>query len=514
MSAALKKSGFEVDRVFSKQDRAAKTVLGKALYKSEEMYADELIATNPDLIAFSSMSDTYLRELNLARILKSRAPNIPIIFGGVHPTSVPECVIAESAVDYVCVGEGEEAIVDLLIAIRDNKSTTGIANIWAKKDGEIFRNEVRPLIENLDDIPFYDKDLFAGTNVMQLFGKNYGVLAGRGCYNRCTYCYNSLWRDLYKNASPKYVRFRSVDNVIDELIYAKEKYKVNYIYFHDDIFFYGKQWMDDFLDKYEKHIHLPLHCNLYVNFITDELVAKIKSAAGGDCTIVIAAESMNYDTRKNIFDRNETNESIVKAHKILKQNNVLISNDIIINLPIEEENRQLAETALFFNKYKMDSLKIFSLRYYPNLKITKIAFEKGILSSKDIDKINHGIDCNNMVAGKKANNNLVMLLIVAGLLPKGVLDFCLSKMSKRKDSKVFIIAMALYYMIVSVVKQIINPRKGNLILLFFSAFVDNILYLIRKGPLNTISYIRYILKNKAKAYSEMVELRRDKCLNS
>lgn len=490
MSAVLKKSGFLVDRVFSKQDRAAKTSLGKALYKSEEMYCDEILATNPDLIAFSSMSDTYSRELNLARIIKRKAPSKPIIFGGVHPTSVPECVISESAVDYVCVGEGEEAILDLVTAMRDKKSTTDIPNIWAKKEGKIFRNDVRPLIKDLDALPFYDKELFAGNNVMQLFGKFYGVIAGRGCYNRCTYCYNSLWRDIYKNASPKYVRHRSVDDVISELIYAKEKYKANYIYFHDDIFFYGHDWMDDFLAKYEKYINLPLHCNLYVSFVTDELVKKIKSAANGDCTIVIAAESMNYDTRKNIFDRKETNETIIKAHNILRQNQVLISNDIIINLPIEDENKQLIETAVFFNEYKMDSLKIFSLRYYPNLKITQKAFEKGILSEEDMNKINQGIDCNNIAAAKKVNNNLVILLLVAGLLPKRVLVFCLEKMAKRKDSKIFIISMAFYYLLVSIKKQIFNPRKGNLILLFFSAFIDNILYLLRKSPKNIIAHIR------------------------
>lgn len=503
LSAVLKKAGFTTDLVFSEQLKASETTLRKALYKSEEMYCDEILETNPGLIVFSSSTDTYQRDLNLARLIKIKSPSIPIIFGGIHPTSVPENVVSETAVDYVCVGEGEGAMVDIATAIRDGKSTTGIPNIWTKKDGKIFRNDVRPLINNLDELPFYDKELFAKNNVLHFSGKFYGVLAGRGCYNRCSYCYNSAWKDLYKPVSPKYLRFRSVDSVIEELIYAKENYKIDYIHFHDDILFYGREWMDDFLTKYKKYINLPLNCNLYAKFVTDDLMAKFKDATNGDCSVALAVESVNYETRKNLFDRTETDEQIINALNILKRHHIYTSSHVIVSLPIEGEKEQLVDTAVFFNKYKINLVTFFPLRYYPNLKITNMSFEKGVLTKENMEEINKGIYANIDGFHKNTrNNNIVILILVAGLLPERIFNFLLSKMSNRKDNKLFIVSMGVYFFLSNLKRQIFDPYKGNLIFLFVSAFYNQIRYLLLKGPKNIISYIRHIRKNQPKQSSD------------
>lgn len=492
LSAVLKKAGFFVDLVFSDRKKKSENFITKALYKSEEMYADEILATNPDLIAFSSTTDTFPRDLNLAGIIKSKDYSKKIIFGGLHPTTIPELVIAEPAVDYLCVGEGEEAIVDLVTAIRDKKPITNIPNIWIKDDNnKVYRNNVRPLIENLDSIPFYDKDINGGAKGILVDGKFYGVLAGRGCYNSCTFCYNFFAKKLNKNASSMYLRFRSVDNVIAELRQAKENYGVRYINFYDDIFFYGKDWMDDFLDKYEKYINLPFACNLHVDFVTDDLIRKFQKAAASRVTVVLAAESVNYKTRKNLFGRKEKNESIADALRILKKHNVFIISQLIVRLPIENERSQLVEAAWFFNKNRVNVITIFPLRYYPNFQITQIAFEKGFLSESDMDKINRGLYLNEGVGDSVDINNLAMLVFVSGLFPQKILKFLIRKMKDRKDSKFFIFVLFAYWFLVEAGRHIYDfylfKRKITVLLIWIKYIVR---YHLKESPKNVFCYIR------------------------
>lgn len=495
LSAVLKKSNFSVELVFAEREKAAKTSLGKALFKSEEMYADEMLATNPNLIAFSSSTDTYQRDLNLACLIKQKDHTIPVVIGGIHPTLVPDDVIAEPCIDYICVGEGEEAVVDLAQALRDDKSTINIPNIWAKKDGNIYRNDVRPLIENLDDIPFYDKELFLKYPTLDFFGKaGYWVSAGRGCYNRCTYCHNSFSADLYKNVSKKYLRVRSVDNVIDELVLAKQKYKSRYILFYDEIFFYGKKWMDEFWDKYEKHIKLPVTCNLHVDFVTDELLAKIKKASGGFASVCLTIESIDPYVREHIFHRRETNESFAKALKIVREHGVAVYSTVIVNVPVQNEREKLIEAALFFNENKVTSIGVFPLRYYPIMEITKIAKEKGFLSTEDVEKIHKGIGYRaDGFSQTKGKNNLIILLVVSSILPKNVLSFLLSKMASKKDNKLFMLCMVFYWVVVEVLKQLMGGKQSvktarSIVFVNSRMLFDKCLYFLIKSPKNILAY--------------------------
>lgn len=492
LSAVLKNSGFSVDLVFSHKQNPTKSVLGKALFKSEEMLCDELLETNPAIIAFSSNTDTYSRDIKLARMVKAKNPDVPIIFGGIHPTSVPEYVIAEDAVDYVCVGEGEGAMLDLAIALRDNADDTNVANIWAKKNGKVYRNPVRKLIENLDTLPFPDKEMFH-RNSAQHSGRSYYVLVGRGCYNKCTYCFNSLMRKLYADVSPKYLRHRSVENVMAELIEVKKKYNPTDILFIDDVFYYGKEWMKEFFAEYKKHINLPIVCNMYADFITDEIVQLYKDAAGGSCSIVIALETINYDIRKKIFKRNETNESIINAFNILRKHKVYTYTNVIMNIPTQDKT-ELIDTAIFFNKNKVDSVNPLSLRYYPQMEITKTAFEKGLITAEDIERINTGIDLKPEGFHKeKLNINIFIIIFIAGYLPKKVLDFFLRKLATSKNNKLFIISMVFYWIFMDTFKQLVfgkGPLKGFVFITLKSILHKNIHH-IKNCPKNVRAYIRH-----------------------
>jgi len=165
MSAVLKQNNIDVrlfDTTFYKtrestgDDARVKTLqvkethfedLGIELYKTD-MYEDFLKFVEeykPHLVGLSAVSLTYPFGIKFLRELKRKYPYISTIVGGIHATVSPEDVLKETSVDYVCRGEGEYALVELCQALQEKKDTTQIKNIWAKKDGQIIKNEPRPL---------------------------------------------------------------------------------------------------------------------------------------------------------------------------------------------------------------------------------------------------------------------------------------------------------------------------------------------------------------------------------
>ena len=162
LSAFLKKNGHEVRVIFDPKQ------FGKAYannkYLSELFSRRSLILSclkefSPDLIGFSVFTSNYQWALGLAGEIK-KSMDVPIIFGGIHATLVPEVVIEEAAVDMVCVGEGEEPLLELLRRLKDKNKDYSIRNIWFKESARVIRNEIRPLTQDLDSLPFPDRGVF------------------------------------------------------------------------------------------------------------------------------------------------------------------------------------------------------------------------------------------------------------------------------------------------------------------------------------------------------------------
>src|SRR3989338_6396736 len=198
ISGILKKNGHECDILID--------ALEKDLMK-------EIKIINPDLIAFSISTTIYSWMKDTAKKIKSEFKK-PIIVGGPHPTFFPE-VINDESVDIICVGEGEDAIIELVNKIEKGENITKIQNLWLKKDGKIYKNPIRHAIENLDSIPYADRDIYRKYSLFR--DQNVDVfMSGRGCPYNCTFCFNKGYNELYKGKG-KVLRRRSVPSIIDEI---------------------------------------------------------------------------------------------------------------------------------------------------------------------------------------------------------------------------------------------------------------------------------------------------------
>lgn len=341
---------------------------------SKKKLVNKAIRFNPDLIAFSFVTNQFQDMQVMGRLLKNEL-SVPIIAGGTHPTIMPEQVINENWVDIVCIGEGEYAISELLENIENKKDYTKISNLWVKDSvGEIHKNKLRPLINDLDILPFPDYEMFARYG---LINKRIDIITGRGCMNACTYCINSFKKQLYSGEN--ILRRRSPENVIAELKELKNTFNPSSFRFLDDTFAYDVNWLKDFGRDYKHFINLPFRCTLNPNVTKPEIIAALK--ASGCESVTMGLQSASYRIRSDIMNRYHTNEKIIEISDSLKKNKIKLSVDLIYGTPTETPS-EMSETLEFCSKLKLHSVTPSFFYPFPKTILTEKCIEEGYLTKE------------------------------------------------------------------------------------------------------------------------------------
>jgi len=260
-------------------------------------YLHEIAEYDPDLIAFSTMTGPHRWVLKTAEAIK-RNINKPVILGGPHPTFFPE-IIQEPCIDMICIGEGEFAILELADKLDKGEDTSGIKNLWIKKDGQIIKNELRPLVKDLDELPFPDRSLYDDCTILRSVPAM-KFLTGRGCPYRCSFCFNHKFNELYRGLGP-IVRKRGVNSLIMEIKETAQKFKLQLIRFPDDTFTVNRRWLLNFLQKYKEKINLPYTGLARANELDEGAVRMLKTS--GCLNIFIGVESGNENIRNKVLKK-------------------------------------------------------------------------------------------------------------------------------------------------------------------------------------------------------------------
>ena len=433
-SSLLKAQGHEIFLVYDQRLFDSMEVQNKFLFRFFDIrdnLAKEVAYLKPDLVAFSVLTDQYRWALDMASRIKKKI-NVPVIFGGVHVTMMPDEVISQDCVDMICIGEGEGAIVELANSMKSSKIDYGIKNLWFKKDGRLIKNEIRPLVSDLNALPFPDKVLFYKKE--HSVAEFYGIASGRGCPFSCTYCASDAINRL-SSKTEKYVRRRSPRHVVDEIVYARDvlKFNIKSVNFLDDTFTYDTNWMKEFSEIYKKEVGLPFHCTGYPSTINPEKVSLLKDA--GCYRLGMGVQSVSEKTRKEVLNRPGTNEQIERAANACREQGLSFWFDHILNLPYETEAEQL-EALRFYNKVRPSIINVFWLIYYPRTKIIDIARSAGCLDEETIEKINKGQASTAMVIGvggkysfakERVFANFAFLFHLLPLLPQKWMDRIIEK---------------------------------------------------------------------------------------
>jgi radical SAM superfamily enzyme YgiQ (UPF0313 family) len=377
---------------------------------------DKIEASNPDIVAFSILTDNYGWCLKIARLLRKRL-DVPTVWGGIHATSVPEHVLSQDCVDYVIIGEGEYALLDLVESLSQGQADCSIANLGYKKNGKPVINPVRRPIANLDELPFPDKDLWFSATLPST-KRRYITLGIRGCPFRCTYCNGSFIKRLYKDYPSQLVRYRSVGNVMEELKLAKKTWKPAYIFFCDELITANRKWFEKFVKAYADEIGIPFFSSIHPVTITTKTIRLLEKA---NCREVsMGVQTIREETRERYLHRKYSNERLVELIDAFAKTPIFLQAGIILNLP-GQSIEEMTEIARFLAKHKVDFPAPYWLRYYPKTEIVDIAKKMGILSQKDVDNLESSTGYNPVSVTTKHDNPDILrirnLILLTPLLP-------------------------------------------------------------------------------------------------
>lgn len=330
----------------------------------------------PDVLAYSVTTGFHNYYLDLNLKLKARLAEdgrrVLSLFGGPHATFFPEMAASEG-VDAVCRGEGEGAVVDFADALECGTDYSRIPNLWVKNGSEIIKNDVRPLIGDLDRLPFPDRELlfsidrFTRDSPVKVFFPN------RGCPYLCTYCFNHKYNSLYSGKG-QVIRYRSVDNVLAEIKDVRSKWPLKYLFFLSDNFILDKDWVGEFAERYGTEIGLPFTCNVRANLVDAKVASDLKRA--GCNSVLFGVESGDAHLRNDVLKRQMSDEVILRAGRLLTEAGIRLYTQNILALPGESFDQALATLEL--NQSLRPAYAWASIfTPYPSSELTEYAIRHG-----------------------------------------------------------------------------------------------------------------------------------------
>ncbi len=355
---------------------------------------EDLTAFAPDLVAFSIVTNQYRFAREIARDVKDYC-DAPIVCGGIHPTMDPEGVLGEDCFDYVCVGEGERALVELADALDGGRPTSEIENIWTKSNGSIIRNKVRPFAA-LESLPRKDYDIFDFQKMIDAKNGWVGVMSSRGCPFSCTYCFNHRLRELYKcdlgcsTSQLNYIRRHPVGEVIEELEALLASYEnIETIIFDDDLFTMDKEYLKSFCEEYRSRIGVPFVCNAHVRAFDEEAAGCLKEAG---CRIVkFGLESGSERVRREILNRRMSNEDIERAFETAQGFGLHTSAFVMIGFP-HETIGEINETIELLARIKPGRFRWSIFFPYINTRAYEIARDDGFIDFERLESLTNFTD--------------------------------------------------------------------------------------------------------------------------
>lgn len=391
IDAVLRAHGHQSALIFLKEFRWAEFRPVTAC--EESLLLSLLRELSPQLIGIN-ITSSLTADLAYEVADKLRAAlRVPIVFGGAHVSVRPEECLQHG--DYACVGEGEEAILELVAALAAGRATDAIANLWTKVNGEVKPNEVRPLVQDLDRYPpvsfgepdsyFIEEDRLQRLDPATLIPMYHTTAARMGCPFNCAFCGGVyLRRELYAGKGPVR-RFRRVGAILSEIARAKTRNPhLRIVQFWDEVFAAGAspEWLEEFCARYPREVGLPFGIWAHPALVTEEQVRRLKDA--GLATVVMGVESGSAQVRREVLNRKETNARILASAEILHRHGIKVGYDFILDIPwLTEENCQ-GTFDLVMQLPRPFEVGLHSLTFLPRTALGERALAEGLIRPEQI----------------------------------------------------------------------------------------------------------------------------------
>jgi radical SAM superfamily enzyme YgiQ (UPF0313 family) len=342
-----------------------------------EKMATEIMANNPHVVGFSTITPRYPLIIHTARFCKKINKDVIIILGGTHVSGEPNNVFHDLSIDYAIVGESEDPLVDLLNALEQKKDVRNIENLaYRGDDGQVIVNPKRTFIKDVNSLPFPAWDLLPLEKYRDpvMFHKNYmGINTARGCAWDCNFCAsNVVWE--------RKVRMRSAENVVEELRQLVENYNINEFFFYDDTYTTHKARVFEICELIIKNkLDIRYFVNLRADTMTEDLTIALKES--GLILGYLGVESGD----QRILDqtgKGESKEEIRKACAIMRKQKLPFTCSFIIGHP-GDTHESIQATIDFAKELDSDQVKFLIATPFPGTELYRLAKKLGKI--EDID---------------------------------------------------------------------------------------------------------------------------------
>jgi radical SAM superfamily enzyme YgiQ (UPF0313 family) len=396
LSASLRKAGHEVDEFYF-----GHFVHHHFTPPTEEHISrlvDLIKQRNIDLVGIAvRIGALFPTAIELTRRIRDEA-GVPVMWGGAHVTMAPEQCVEHP--DWLVLGEAENAIVDVAKTFESSGDVSAVQNVWMKRGDEVVRNELRPLIQDLDSIPFPDfttteckfwvrpKAVVPGEPLHD--ETVFRIMASRGCPFKCAFCGVTAFRKRYGDNTSFY-RVRSVDNCLDEMEQAKRTFpRLKRIRFDDELFTPNKAWIEGLTEKFPKRIGLVFDLLSNPRCLDESTVEKL-ARAGLDAAFVgiQGPEKSNEE----LYDRYVPDKTVVDVAKRLHRHRVRPMFQVLIDDPMAKPEQRGTLLDLLLALPRPYDLLIYSLCHWPGTARTTQLLEQGLISEGQVeghtDKVLH-----------------------------------------------------------------------------------------------------------------------------
>jgi len=345
---------------------------------------------NSDAIGIGGLITEYMKIINLANLIKETYPDKPVILGGPCTTTLYEKVLDRTKADYAVIGEGEVSTVNLVDAIEKGKTLRKVKGIVFRDKDKTVMTETQPPIDNIDTIPFPARHLLKMNTYIYDYFKTIGIeledyknreirnttiLSSRGCPYKCIFCDKGTWGYRW--------RFRSPQNIIDEITMLKERYKINCIFFDDDTFVIDRNRVEKFSEMM-RDLDVIWFCDGRVNLMqSKDIFVKMRQ---GNCRVigygVESGDQKILDSMKKMITLDQVRNSV----KYAKEADIKVGGFFILGM-IGDTRKTIKKTFEFARELKLDYYTFSVATPYPGTELYDSAVKEGFIKKDQYDAL-------------------------------------------------------------------------------------------------------------------------------
>lgn len=325
------------------------------------------LVNDASVVGLTAMTPTINMAIAIAREIKKAYPHLPVVLGGAHATLLPkETLVTAPEVDIIIRGEAEKTVIELMKALENKQSLSGIAGISYRKDGEVITNQPWTGSIDLDSLPFLAYHLLPWRKYRPHppHGRALpfaAIITSRGCPYKCCYCSKPVFGTKFRGQSPK--------RVVEEVAYLYKKFGIKEFAFYDDVFTLDKKRAYGIADGIIKSgLKIYWSCETRVNLVDKELLQHIKKA--GCYSIAYGIESGSPEVLSTI-DKGISLEQVEQAVRLSREAGLQTIGYFMIGSP-GESPQTIRQTINFAKKLKLDFAQFSVTTPFPGTQLYEL----------------------------------------------------------------------------------------------------------------------------------------------